>query len=719
MRLATNIRKVVRNELAYALILCTGLFLGGCGGGESAFTNDDGTTTDTTGGTGGGGTTVAAGVQIGYVNTSGSFVPSTIDVATSPISNNGGTTNLTVALWENGARYTASTLVTFSATCSTASFNNNPISTNTSLGEATVTYTSNSCTGSDTVTATISTTDANGNPTTVSATGTVESVVPTTTTYSLEYPYIDPQIFDTGTDNITNPGSTFDISVTVLDDLGNKYITPVTINFTSDCVSSNLSSLSASAVETVNGTAKTTYTAEGCTSDTVTATANVLGNPLQITRSFTITKASVTAIEFTSISDNYLGIKGTGGTLPESATVVFTVYQDVNGVKQPLADQTVNFSLGSGVEATLTTSTIQTDTAGKASTVIQSSTKYASAVVSASTVSGIVTFTTQSTPIVITDGVPDVDSFTLTIDAGNVRAWDIANASIPISVKLGDHYNIGVPNATVVFTTEWGSITGDNGSGSCVTGANGVCNVTWDSSLPKDDPRSTVTAYVLGAETFADINGNGLYEGTDSKGKDIGELYQDYNESGAWESGEPFDDENGNGIRDGGDGIYNGILCNDIATVCNKNQVKVKGDLVIVMGSDNNYATRIAPYSCTNSTYTDQTNCEANGGTWNLSAPIVLNSGTTDITFVVEGTAGQYPPVGTTITFTTTNGTILSSESISVPPALPGPTSVFTGKVTMTESAETPTSVTSGILTIKVNSAGYENSIFIQIIDSI
>ena len=227
---------------------------------------------------------------------------------------------------------------------------------------------------------------------------------------------------------------------------------------------------------------------------------------------------------------------------------------------------------------------------------------------------------TQSSLLVVSTGLPDQDSFSMSRGIANPEAWGVDGVEVPVTVRMADAFNNPVPDGTAVnFTTEGGSV-----ESSCTT-TNGVCSVLWTSQNPRPagrtltqsfctlandlDPtifcarepladgknylgqefggRVTVLATAIGEESFPDKNGNGrfdeseytLFQGTDVGGRayDLKEAFVDHNEDNLYnpqetssETGgelEEFVDFNANGTFDVQDGVYNGVLCgfNDVS----------------------------------------------------------------------------------------------------------------------------------------------------------
>jgi hypothetical protein len=179
-------------------------------------------------------------------------------------------------------------------------------------------------------------------------------------------------------------------------------------------------------------------------------------------------------------------------------------------------------------------------------------------------------------------------------------------------------------------------------------------------------------ARATGEEAFVDLNSNGVAdpgEMIDANGcsTDMGEAYVDYNEDGKWDPAtEPYVDFNSdktyNGSTSGvgtaacpaivggtskGDGKYNGVLCNAVATptFCSaQKSIDVRGSQVIVFSGSFanitiNGGAQIDLPPCTNGT--------------GLGAP------KTFVVTVVDRN-GNAMPAGTTVAFAASNGKVMT-----------------------------------------------------------
>lgn len=449
---------------------------------------------------------------------------------------------------------------------------------------------------------------------------------------------------------------TTSVSVTVSSN-GVPVTTPQTVSFTSPCASSGKAVLTAG-VATVNGVATASYRDNGCAgTDTVSASVSGITSS---SAALTVTAPTTGSIQFISATPSSISLRGMGGAgRQESSQVIFKVV-DTGG--NPIGGKTVSFSLSTAVGgiALTTTTAISDPTTGQVVVGVSSGAVSTPARVLASTCTNSTspctgtTLSTQSDLLTITTGIPDQQNFSLSATSYNIEGWNHDGTTTVITARLADHFNNPVPDGTAVnFTAEGGSIVS-----SCTTTA-GACSATLTSqALRPNDGRVTVLAYAVGEEGFTDLNGNGLAdtigEMIDANGvsTDMGEAYVDYNESGARNgTTEPFIDFNGNVVDNAPDAQYNGVLCTAGAAICSaQKSIHVRGQLPIVFSGSDAVIT-------------------INGGATIALAPCVggVVGAPSTFTVTVVDLHGNAMPAGTTVAFSSDNGTVTSSASYTVP----------------------------------------------------
>jgi hypothetical protein len=487
-------------------------------------------------------------------------------------------------------------------------------------------------------------------------------------------------------------GGTSSLSVNLVDTAnGNAlYSQSASVSFTSPCISSGNAKVS-SPVVSATGTFQATYTASGCSgNDTITATATVGSAAPTATGSITVQSAALGSIQFTAPTQpTTIGLRGTGQH--ETAAVTFTVV-DANG--NPLANQTVNFSLTTTVGGlTLTPTSAVSAADGTATTTVQSGTVHTVVQVVASVTSNGSTKTSQSNYITVSTGYPAQNSFSLSASQLNMLGDDIDGITSTITARLSDRYKNPVPDGTqIAFTAEGGSI-----GASCAT-VSGSCSVTFTSANPRtrllsasgtnvyndngcstnihnigcDDHRYTILATAIGEESFNDCYGSGLYSSTVSSQCPNGDFFQslpeaflDSNENGVFNGDtETYIDFDHNGAYTPASGKFIGLLCSDPNCDPNQTSLNVRQSLVIVMASSTlTVYVGTAPPTPAQST----TNNVAPTNAVTSVGPIPLGGAKT-VYVTVGDSALQTPPVGTTIGASMSNGgSILAPASYTVP----------------------------------------------------
>jgi len=425
-------------------------------------------------------------------------------------------------------------------------------------------------------------------------------------------------ILAVGLSPISARGTT-SVRASLVDDSGALYTTPVTVNFTSYCAAQGTAEIDTPRT-TAGGIATTTYTATGCVGDdVVTATATTDSGEIAASAVVSVQAPDIGSIEFVSATPNRIVLSGTGGAnRSETARLTFRIVDEYG---DPLPNRDVSFVI-SPASAVLVQSNGVSDGQGLVDTVVRAGTTRTTVVVTATDdLSGI---RTQSEGLVISTGIADQNSFEIAADIANPRAWNWSGETVQITARVADRHNHWVPDGTtVLFQTEGGSI-----DSSCQT-VDGVCSVTWVGQVPRpcgqqlgapivnlsdtsgtnncldsgagvnpSEPqadsaplgqpyggRVTVSAVVIGEESYTDVNGNGVYDAGELF-DDLGEPFIDTNEDGSKHlNHDPFWDYNNNGTYDAaGDGDFTGITCGGAS--CSVDTLYVSDHLTLVMAGD-------------------------------------------------------------------------------------------------------------------------------------
>ncbi len=444
-------------------------------------------------------------------------------------------------------------------------------------------------------------------------------------------------------DSTLQAGQSTTLTVRLRSTDGNSLSESTQVFFSSPCTSTGQADIAPAVASTQGGIATATYTALGCVgTDTVTARTSVDNTTLTATADIQAEAAEFGAIEFDSVSQALIGLRGTGA-LPEQSTVTFRV---TNSTGSPLPNQTVSFSLNTSVGGLrLSNSSTSTNSEGVATTTVTSGTVATSVRVTASTTSTSgQQQSAQSSELAVTTGLPDNDSFSLSATKLNIEAQEFDGVTSEITIRAADRFNNPVPDGTAInFRTEGGSI-----PGSCVT-QGGSCSVTLRSQSPRPaDGRVTVLATAIGEESFSDTSpSNGRFdEGEFDIDDDLPEAFVDYNENGVRDSNEPSIDFNNNGSYDLGDGRFTGLRCQPGASAsdeleCATESINVRDQVVIVF-SNSNQVIQFNP------------------------ASISLDSGNVLVSVSVGGPDGRVPPAETQIQATTSAGSIVGPSSYTV-----------------------------------------------------
>lgn len=505
---------------------------------------------------------------------------------------------------------------------------------------------------------------------------------------SLKLGYLDDQgnfqsgirsrLTNSNAESTISAGGTLGLELGIFDQDDAIYTPPLTVTFTSTCVSGSNATIDAS-VTTINGLATTTFEDISCATgfgneDTIVATVSVNSTDLTATHDINIQAETLGSIEFVSATPESIVIKGTGGQgKQETSTLTFSVKGELGNA---LAQQTVNFELNTNVGGlALASSSGVTNSEGLVSAKVISGTVPTAVRVTASiAVSGGETITTQSDLLSVNTGLPDQNSITIALSERNPEARNIIGQEVTATVYMADSFNNPVPDGTTVnFTTEGGAI-----EPSCNT-TSGSCSVTWRSTEPfQDNHRVTILATADGHESFVDVNGNNLFDNNDGPARsssvvssgsgregnantgfiDMSEAWLDANENNNYDSGEKFIDKDGNLAFNARDGRFNGPQCEGSLCSAN-NSIDVRKSIVMITASSS------ARYRVSNNVG-GTVYASNHAAVSNLDITIPRGS-SVSLNIELSDTASQTLPVGTTITIAAEGATLVGADSITIP----------------------------------------------------
>ena len=555
-------------------------------------------------------------------------------------------------------------------------------------------------------------------------------------------------------------GGTGSLAVTVLSG-SSPFVPAQSVSFTSPCAAAGKALIS-SPVITVNGVASTSYTDKGCgATDTITATTRLGDASFSRAGDVTVLSAIAGQIAFVSALPQNIAVRGTGGPgRQETSTVTFKVL-DKNG--NPVAGVSVDFFVFSntGTAAgtgglSLSPTTASSGADGSVSTVVAAGIVNTPVRISASLSATHPAVTSISDQLVVSTGIADQNSFSLSTKTFNVEGMNYDGCPSPVGsmvrASLADHFNNPVPDGTAVsFTAEGGAIDAScltglvstqltNGTVVTQKGIAGECSVRFCPASPRPvDGRVTILAYALGEESFADDPSIPNSINRFDPGESFQDLCEPFRSDKAIRDseanptvmdakngrscpspavGEPYIDTNGDGLHNRtGDGKYNGVLNMDPATqqtVINGRTptVHVRASLVQVLSTSGAAITLLSVLPIQLDHCVD--------GTPFVNGAKTIGMAVRDVNptiFPGNTLAGNILPAGTSIAITASNGRLLSDANFIVPNTNEPSSAAWTYFVSLQSDAvqsgpaAVPGSnqnylctnpVTSGLLTVKV-----------------
>jgi hypothetical protein len=343
-------------------------------------------------------------------------------------------------------------------------------------------------------------------------------------------------------DSLTTPAATLaayastPLSVAVT---GASSSTPITIAFTSSCAAAGKAVISPSSLTLASGSGSVTYQDKGCNS-TDHITAGVTGTSQSKAVDLVVQAPASQAIQFVAAQPSTICLAGSG--CPSASIVSFKVTDQFG---QPVAGRSVDFALDIPNVAGLSFAKAVSDSSGIVSVSVLSKTVPTPVRVSAK-ITGT-TLATVSNALSINAGLPTQQAMSFSAAVYNVDGLETDGRTSAIRIQLNDRFGNPVPDGTAVsFVSEGAAVI----PAQCQT-SGAVCTVQFVSSnFRPANGRITVVAYAQGEESFADVNGNNLYDSGETF-VDLGEVNIDKNENAVMDAGEFIAGSPANGTWDG------------------------------------------------------------------------------------------------------------------------------------------------------------------------
>jgi len=370
--------------------------------------------------------------------------------------------------------------------------------------------------------------------------------------------FVDNAINVAGTQPLP-AGTSTTISVNLVD-INNSnalYTTPTEVNFSSTCANQNKAVLDSS-ITSFNGTATATYIPNGSSgscagTDTITVSANVATQTPSAQGTIDISAADAATIQqFGSANPTLIALANTTGLNRSTSSILTFLVEDENGNPVDNSNSvTVNFELTTDIGGiTLSQNSQTTNSSGQVSVQVNAGTVPTPVRVRAFfTDNNGDTVSTVSEELSISTGIPDQNSFSVSVNQHNILGWNYNGVEVTVTASGADQFNNPMPEGTTVqFTSELGG----NIVGQCNVGSNGTCITTWETTgtrAPADQTtggvtsggkndrfgRTTIIGYLQGEESFTDKDGDNMFD-TGESFADLPEPFIDYNESGVYDS---------------------------------------------------------------------------------------------------------------------------------------------------------------------------------------
>ena len=294
----------------------------------------------------------------------------------------------------------------------------------------------------------------------------------------------------------------------------------VNLNVTSACVSASKGTLSPSSVTTTTRSATFIFKDTGGCGSTLTSDTlqvAVTGSAATQTLTLGLTAPTASSIAFVSASPETIYLKGSG--FVATSQVTFKVVDVANNALpgQNVSMVATTYTGGLTLDGVSTTVTKTSDSKGLVTALVNSGTIPTPVRIKATLVSSAVT--TSSSNLSVAVGLPTQTAFSLSQKTQNIEGFNIDGTANTYTLIASDRMGNPVPAGTSInFVSEGGQVVGVGQ----IALTNGLASTTvgFQSASPRPtNGRITIVAYALGEESFADANGNNVY--------DAGEDFQD------------------------------------------------------------------------------------------------------------------------------------------------------------------------------------------------
>lgn len=306
----------------------------------------------------------------------------------------------------------------------------------------------------------------------------------------------------------------------------------VNLSVTSACVSANKGTLSPSSTTTTTGAATFIFKDTGGCGSTLTSDTlqvSVTGSAATQSLSVGLTPPTASSITFVTASPETIYLKGSG--FVATSQVTFRVVDVANNALpgQPVSMKATTYTGGLTVDGvgpapgqTDPVVTKTSDSNGLVTVLVNSGTVPTPVRITATLTSSAVT--TSSSNLSIAVGLPTQTAFSLSQKTRNIEGFNIDGTPNTYTLIASDRMGNPVPAGTSInFVSEGGQVVGVGQ----IALTNGLASTTvgFQSASPRPaNGRITVVAYALGEESFADANGNNVYDAAEDF-QDLGDVF--------------------------------------------------------------------------------------------------------------------------------------------------------------------------------------------------